>query len=101
MPVESADPANSQQKLWTFGRILQLVVFVAIWIGGMFVAAGTIWWSRGWIFTIGILSLYAGATAWVMLKNPALLPARAKWHFGEMRRFDRVFIGLLFPLYLA
>jgi protein-S-isoprenylcysteine O-methyltransferase Ste14 len=101
MPDESANSAKRQEKLWTFGRILQIILFLAIWIGGTFVSAGTVWWLRGWIFTIGALVLYTGGTIWVMRKNPALLPARAQWHFREMRPFDRVFIGLLFPLYLA
>jgi protein-S-isoprenylcysteine O-methyltransferase Ste14 len=101
MPAESAKPADQQEKLWTLGRVLQVVVFITIWIGGMFAAAGTMWWLRGWIFTVCILALYAGATVRVTLKNPALIPARAKWHYREMRPFDRVFIGLLFPLYLG
>jgi len=101
MQVESANPENRQQKLWTAGRFLQIVVFLAVWVGALFVAAGTARWLRGWIFTIGTLGLYILATVWVMRRNPALLPARAKWHGREMRPFDRVFIGLLFALYLA
>ena len=35
------------------------------------------------------------------LKNPALLAARANWGKWVIKTFDRVFIKLMFPLYLA
>jgi protein-S-isoprenylcysteine O-methyltransferase Ste14 len=76
-------------------------VFLGVWFGGLFVGAGTVRWLRGWIFTVALLAMYAIGTAVVFWKNPELPAARANWHYQDMRSFDRVFIALMFPLYIA
>ena len=76
-------------------------MFLGVWLAGPFIAAGTVRWLRGWICIAATLVMYGVATLAVMLKNPALLAARANWRNWEIKPFDRIFVGLMFPLYLA
>ena len=104
MPVASATEPRSKTaslKGWTPFRFLQLVLMLAVWFGGMFLAAGTVRWLRGWIFTIAMLSIYAVVAVYVHLRNPGLLDARAQWSHRDTQPFDRLFIRLFAPLYMA
>lgn len=104
MPAASVmdQPAKTlHSKLWTFGNVLLMTLTVGGWIGGMFVAAGTLNWLRGWICIVVLFPTYAIAAILVRLKNRELLTALANWSGWEMRPFDRIFIMLMFPLYLA
>jgi len=84
-------------KIWTFANILLMTMILGVWLGGTFAAAGTVRWIRGWICIAATLVIYAVG----ILANPALLAARANWGKWEIKRFDRVFMKLMFPLYLA
>jgi protein-S-isoprenylcysteine O-methyltransferase Ste14 len=104
MSVASAVGPQSKtapSRGWTFFKILQMIAFIALWFGAMFLAAGTVRWLRGWIFTVAMLGMYAVMALYVHRKNPGLLAARAKWSHGDTQPFDKLFLGLLFPLYMA
>lgn len=101
-PAEIDQSAKTPRpKLWTFGNALLMTLMLGVWIGGTFVAAGTLRWLRGWICIVALFPTYAIAAILVRLKNRELLAARANWSRWEIRPFDRIFIMLMFPLYLA
>jgi protein-S-isoprenylcysteine O-methyltransferase Ste14 len=88
-------------KTWTLANVLLMTLMLGVWLGGTFVAAGTVRWLRGWICIAATAVMFGLGTIAVMLKNPVLLAARANWRNWEIKPFDRVFIQLVFPLYLA
>lgn len=92
---------SSRPKLWSLGRVLQLVVSLGLWVAAVFVSAGTLNWLRGCICVIATLGMYAVAVVLVQRRNPALLEARAHWRHRDTKSFDKVFVALLFPLYFA
>lgn len=104
MPVASATEFQAKPtspKAWTLSRILQVILMLSVWFGGMFLAAGTLRWLRGWIFTLAMLTTYAVCAVYVYLRNPGLLDARAQWSHRDTQPFDRLFIRLFAPLYVS
>ena len=104
MPIPSAiEPGawSSRPKLWSFGRVLQLVASLGLWVAAVFVSAGTPDWLRGWICVIATLAMYAVAVVLMQRRNPALLEARARWRHRDTKSFDKVFVALLLPLFFA
>lgn len=104
MPVASATEPRSKTaspKNWTIWKILQTILILAVWLGGMFLAAGTVRWLRGWIFTIALLMMYAVMGLYIHRKNPGVLNARAQWSHRDTEPFDRLFIRLFAPLYMS
>ena len=93
--------ASSSPKLWTVGRILQLILTLGLWVGAPFLAAGSVRWLRGWICVIATLGMYAVAVVLVQRRNPALLDARANWRHKDTKSFDKVFVTLMLPLYFV
>jgi protein-S-isoprenylcysteine O-methyltransferase Ste14 len=99
--VAKTGAETPKAKIWTSANILLMTMILGVWLGGTFAAAGTVRWIRGWICIAATLLMYAVGTLAVRLKNPALLAARANWGKWEIKPFDRVFITLMFPLYIA
>ncbi len=105
MPVASAtEPQTntSRPRTWTLTKLLQTLVMLSVWIGGGLWAAGTVGWLRGWIFTIAMLSMYPIMGLYIHRKNPGLLGARtAHWSHRDTQPFDRLFMRVFAPLYIA
>lgn len=104
MPGASAiEPASNppQSRVWSLSRILQLVVTLGFWVAAAFASAGRLNWVRGWICVIAILTMYTVAVVLVQLKNPALIDARANWRHLDTKPFDKAFLALCLPLYMA
>ena len=64
----------------------------------LFLAAGTVHWTRGWVFAI----VYSGSVAAVSLAashwNPDLMKERLAWGHKDTKPFDKVFIAIHFSL---
>ena len=88
-------------NLWSFGKILQLILTTGLWVGAIFVSAGRLKWFRGWICVAATLGIYALCIVLVQFRNPALLYARANWRHPDTKPFDKVFLAIFFPLYVA
>ncbi len=77
----------------------QAVATFALWVAALFLGAGRLGWTRGWIsaglYVIGM----AGLTWFVWWTNPALLAARAKWRRKDIEPFDKLFLALMLPLW--
>jgi protein-S-isoprenylcysteine O-methyltransferase Ste14 len=104
MPVAAAAEPQSKpasHKAWTLLKILQSILMGIVWFGGMFLAAGTIRWLRGWIFTLAMLSIYAVVGFYIHLRNPGVLNARAAWSHSNTQPFDRWFLRLFAPVYMS
>jgi protein-S-isoprenylcysteine O-methyltransferase Ste14 len=79
-------------------RIVQIVVTICVWIGGLFLGAGTIDWPRGWI-SVAMYCTGMAATGLVVSRaNPELMAERAKWRRKDTKGFDKVFLAAMLPL---
>jgi protein-S-isoprenylcysteine O-methyltransferase Ste14 len=103
-PVASVTEPQSRTaspRAWGFSQVLQAILMFGVWCGGMFLAAGSVRWLRGWIFTIAMLSMYAVVGVYVHLRDPGLLNARVQWSHRDTQPFDRWFIRLFAPVYMS
>jgi protein-S-isoprenylcysteine O-methyltransferase Ste14 len=75
-----------------------MLVSPALWVGALFGGAGRLDWTRGWI----CFALYAVGMSAIGLivhrANASVMAAREKWRHPDTKRFDKIFIGALFPL---
>ena len=104
MPVASAiapRPEAPKPKASTLPKVLQLILMLALWIASGFVAAGRLSWARGWICIGAMLGTYAVGGVLVWRRNPAVLKARVDWRHEDTKPFDRVFIALTYPIFMA
>jgi protein-S-isoprenylcysteine O-methyltransferase Ste14 len=91
----SAGPRPQESKLRLTIRALARVPL----LGLLFLAAGRLDWTRGWILAGLILGSIALNFALMRWKNPALIRARLEKH-GNVEPFDRTFFRLSVPLSL-
>jgi protein-S-isoprenylcysteine O-methyltransferase Ste14 len=90
--------AASAVKRGAAQRILQLALTITAWIGGLFLGAGRLGWTRGWI-SVGLYVAGLAAVGVVLRrKNPELIAERAKWLRKDTKSFDKVFIATMLPL---
>jgi protein-S-isoprenylcysteine O-methyltransferase Ste14 len=66
----------------------------------MFWPAGTIWWTRGWLFLLAFSVAASVAVIVLQRVNPEVVAARSRFHEGT-KGWDRVLLALLFPSFLA
>jgi protein-S-isoprenylcysteine O-methyltransferase Ste14 len=66
----------------------------------MFWPAGTIWWTRGWLFLLAFSVAAAVAAIVLQRVNPDVVTARSRFHEGT-KGWDKVLLALLFPSFLA
>jgi protein-S-isoprenylcysteine O-methyltransferase Ste14 len=79
-------------------RTVQAGVAVAVWIGGTFLGAGRLGWTRGWA---AVALYFAGVAAIGVVEqryNPGLSAARARFRRQDTRWFDKIFFPLMLPL---
>ena len=61
----------------------------------LFVPAGSITWTRGWLFLLVFTLLIFGAIVYFRRVNPQMFAIRSRVH-PDTKRWDKVVIGLLF-----
>ena len=78
--------------------LAQLIGASAWWTGSIFLSAGRLDWTRGWI---SVVLWVTGMTTIGVVGyrfNPAVMNARAQRHRKDTKHFDKVFWALYFPL---
>jgi protein-S-isoprenylcysteine O-methyltransferase Ste14 len=89
---------TEEQKPRAAKRVIQIVGFTAVWLVLLFGAAGTLDWTRGWIF-VGLYVVGMGLTGGVVKRaNPDLMEARSKWRRKDTKPFDKLFLAIFVPL---
>jgi len=79
-------------------RTLQVFAFTVLWLAALFLSAGRLDWMRGWIYAASYLT-FMGAIVLVARRcNPEVLEARAKVHRKDTKLFDKIILGVYFPL---
>lgn len=82
-------------------RMVVVLAGTALWAAVLFIAAGRLDWTAGWVYiTVSVLALVA--TGLIVNKlNPGVIAARGERHEGT-KPFDKVFAALYVPaLYLG
>jgi protein-S-isoprenylcysteine O-methyltransferase Ste14 len=83
---------SSAQWRSTIGRVAVTLIILAVLL---FVPAGRITWTRGWLFLLVFTLLMFGAIVYFRRVNPQMFAIRSRVH-PETKRWDKVVIGLLF-----
>ena len=66
----------------------------------LFLAAGTVSWPRGWIFTSALLATQTAGLLVMCIRNPGLIRIRLG-NIRPTKAFDRTFVSLYGPLSLS
>jgi protein-S-isoprenylcysteine O-methyltransferase Ste14 len=88
----NAFEVSSAQWRSTIGRVAVTLIILAVLL---FVPAGRITWTRGWLFLLVFTLLMFGAIVYFRRVNPQMFAIRSRIH-PETKRWDKVVIGLLF-----
>src|SRR5262249_50165502 len=78
----------------------RLVVMLVILAALLFVPAGRITWTRGWIFLLVFTLLMAASIVYFTHANPEMFVVRSRVH-PDTKRWDKIVICLLFVAILA
>jgi protein-S-isoprenylcysteine O-methyltransferase Ste14 len=92
----STQPSPAQWRS-IVARLVAAPLVVALLL---FVPAGSITWTRGWLFLLVLVTLVGAAALYLWRINPEIFAARSQIHPGT-KRWDRILLGFLFPAMLA
>jgi len=93
------NPAGVSPVQWrsTINRLVLAFIILAVLL---FVPAGRITWTRGWIFLLVFILLMAASIAYFTHANPEMFAVRSRVH-PDTKRWDKIVICLLFVAILA
>jgi hypothetical protein len=63
----------------------------------LFVSAGSIAWTRGWLFILVFVAVLGAAVLYLWRINPENFGARSRIIREGTKRWDRILLGFLFP----
>jgi protein-S-isoprenylcysteine O-methyltransferase Ste14 len=95
--TRNATGLSPAQLLSTIRRLAATLVILAVLL---FVPAGRITWTRGWLFLLVFTMLMGAGIFYFRRVNPEMFAVRSRVHPGT-KRWDRVVLGLLFLAMLA
>jgi protein-S-isoprenylcysteine O-methyltransferase Ste14 len=88
----NAFEVSSAQRRSTIGRVAVTLIILTVLL---FVPAGRVTWTRGWLFLLVFTLLMFGAIVYFRRVNPQMFAIRSRVH-PDTKRWDKVVIGLLF-----
>jgi len=96
-PPGTATPAAKPSQVW---RLFQVLLTYAWYISAVFLGAGRLNWTRGWI-SVALSVVCMTALGLVAQRyNPELMAQRARWRRKDTKRFDKTFLSIYLPLVL-
>jgi protein-S-isoprenylcysteine O-methyltransferase Ste14 len=99
MATSSEQPRHPRQinrRRLFLGLGRRLLIFVLC----LFLPAGTLAWTRGWLFLLVIVVSFIVGTSYLRRVNPDAIVARIK-HRKATKRWDRIVLAILRPTVLA
>jgi len=100
MPEESVEASSPQPKPGAARRLLQ-VLFNYVWFTcALFLAAGRLDWTRGWISVALSVVVLTAMGLIIQRYNPELMAERARWRRKDAKPFDKIFMAVYLPLVL-
>jgi protein-S-isoprenylcysteine O-methyltransferase Ste14 len=97
MSMRNATEQTPAQWLSTVKRLIATLIILGLLL---FVPAGRMTWTRGWIFLLVFTLLMVIAILYFGRVNPEMFAVRSRVHPGT-KRWDKVVVGLLFLAILA
>jgi len=91
------DAAEGRSARGRFGRSAQILGFTLLWLTSLFGGAGTLEWTRGWVY-FALVCASMVVTGVAIKRNPGLMEARLKWRRKDTKRFDRFILATYLPL---
>ena len=86
----------------TAGRLVaKLLVVVALFVLVLLVPAGTWRWPAAWVFLALYLAFAVPVATWLFRTNPGLLAQRLDWTQRAPKRWDRLLMAGLIPVFVA
>ena len=85
---------NRRRLILGLGR--RLLIFLLC----LFLPAGTLLWTRGWLFLLVIVVSFIGGTLYLRRVNPEAIAARIK-HRKATKRWDRIVLAIFRRTFLA
>jgi protein-S-isoprenylcysteine O-methyltransferase Ste14 len=92
----STEPSPAQWRSVVTRSVAALLVLVLL----LFAPAGSISWTRGWLFLLVLVTVIGVSARYLWRINPELFVARSRIQPGT-KRWDRMLLGFLFPAMLA
>ena len=77
--------------------LVQTIGFFALFALALFLPAGTLTWTAGWVFLALFFGFFIAMNTWLFRHNPGLLEERVKLSRPNQKGWDK----LLFPLLLV
>ena len=76
--------------------VLQSLLLLALLACALFLPAGTLTWTMGWVYLVLFFGFFLGINAWLFGHNPGLLRERMSLSRPDQKGWDKV----IFPLFL-
>jgi protein-S-isoprenylcysteine O-methyltransferase Ste14 len=86
----------------TAGQLVaKLAVVVGLFVLVLLVPAGTWRWPAAWVFLGLYLAFAIPVATWLFRANPALLALRVDWTKRAPKKWDRLLMAVLIPVFVA
>jgi protein-S-isoprenylcysteine O-methyltransferase Ste14 len=96
-PRNSGDPGPAQRRS-IIARSVAVPLVLALLL---FVPAGRITWTLGWLFLLALIAVLGVAALALWRINPEIFAARRRIIREGTKRWDRILLGFLFPVIVA
>jgi len=74
---------------------MQSLVLLALLAGALFLPAGRLAWTMGWVYLVLFFGFFPGINAWLFRHNPGLLRERMSLSRPDQKGWDKVIFPLL------
>src|SRR4026207_2301115 len=78
---------------------MQSLVLLALLAGALFLLAGTLAWTMGWVYLVLFFGFFLGINAWLFRHNPGLLRERMSLSRPDQKGWDKVIFPLLLLIF--
>jgi protein-S-isoprenylcysteine O-methyltransferase Ste14 len=98
---ESGDVSQRSKENAVRRGFLSFAVFLVVMTASMFLGAGRLDWTPGWVFLAVYLLVAVVAVAYLWRTNPEILVARSSFHWSEQTFAHKVVFVLLLVLFMV
>ena len=71
-------------------QVLETIGFFVVFAVALFLPAGTLAWTAGWIFLLLFFGFYIAVTSWLYRHNPGLMQERTRLVTSDQQGWDKI-----------